>query len=450
MPLFDLMFGCAAVNTILGDRARLQRMLDFEAALARAEAHVGVIPMSAADAIAASCDADRFDLESLAHASVKAGNPAIPLVKELTALVARNDREAARFVHVGATSQDAIDTGFVLSLRDALVTMEGDLERLCTHLAGLADRHRSTPVAARTWLQHAVPSVFGLKIAGWLDAVLRHQTRLCQLGSRVLVLQFGGAAGTLAALGDRGLEVAQALAEELKLELPVAPWHSHRDRVAEVATVLALLTGTLGKIARDISLYMQTEVGEVFEPAGKGRGGSSTMPHKRNPVTCALVLAAAQSVPGLTSVMLSAMSQEHERGLGGWHAEWETLSEIIRLSAGALHHLSETVGALEVDTERMRQNLEVTRGLIYAEAVSAVLSKRLGKAAAHQLVEGASHKAIADKQHLRDVLATDPAISAQLNPSELERLFEPSNYTGVANNFIDRVLQAAKKVWKDR
>src|SRR6516162_7203969 len=263
MSLFDPMFGCEAVNTILGDRARLQRMLDFEAALARAEARVGAIPRSAAEAIAASCHADRFDLSALAQASVKAGNLAVPMVKQLTALVAHRDQEAAGFVHWGATSQDAIDTGFVLQLRDALAAMEADLEHLCTDLGSLADRHRSTPLAARTWLQQAVPTLFGLKAAGWLDALVRHRTRLRELKTRVLVCQFGGAAGTLAALGDRGLEVGQALAEELKLSLPVLPWHAHRDRVAEAATVLALLTGTLGKVAGDISLQMQTEVGEV-------------------------------------------------------------------------------------------------------------------------------------------------------------------------------------------
>jgi 3-carboxy-cis,cis-muconate cycloisomerase len=450
MSLFNPMFGCEAVNTILGDRARLQRMLDFEAALARAETRVGAIPRSAAKAIAASCHADLFDLSALAQASVKAGNLAIPMVKQLTALVAHRDREAAGFVHWGATSQDAIDTGFVLQLRDALAAMEADLEHLCTDLSTLADQHRSTPLAARTWLQQAVPTLFGLKAAGWLDALVRHRTRLRELKSRVLVCQFGGAAGTLAALGDRGLEVAQALAEELKLSLPVLPWHAHRDRIAETATVLALLTGTLGKVAGDISLQMQTEVGEVVEPAGEGRGGSSTMPHKRNPVTCALVLAAAERVPGLTSVMLSAMAQEHERGLGSWHAEWETLPEIVRLCAGALHHLAETIARLEIDTARMRQNLEVTHGLIYAEAVAMALGKHLGKSAAHELVEAASRKAVADRKHLREVLASDPAIRAHLNISDLGGLFEPSNYTGVAGKFIDRVLRAAREGREDR
>jgi 3-carboxy-cis,cis-muconate cycloisomerase len=260
----------------------------------------------------------------------------------------------------------------------------------------------------------------------------------------VLVVQFGGAAGTLAALGTRGLDVAKALSEELRLELPALPWHAHRDRVAEVATTLALLTGTLGKIARDLSLQMQTEVGEVYEPSGEGRGGSSTMPHKRNPVTCAVVLAAANRVPALASIMLSAMSQEHERGLGGWQAEWQTLPEIVRLSAGALHRLADTVGNLDVNPKRMQQNLELTRGLIYSEGVGAALAVHIGKAEAHKALEAASRKAIADNKHLRDVLAADPEVTRHLDSAELNRLFDPLAYTGAASQFIDRVVAASK------
>jgi 3-carboxy-cis,cis-muconate cycloisomerase len=272
----------------------------------------------------------------------------------------------------------------------------------------------------------------------------RHRTRIQELRSRVLVLQFGGAAGTLASLGQRGLDVARELANHLKLNLPDLPWHAHRDRLAEVATFLALLTGTLGKIARDLSLQMQTEIAELFEPAGESRGGSSTMPHKRNPVACAVVLSAATRAPALAATMLSAMSQEHERGLGGWHAEWETLPELFRLSAGALHRMSEAIAGLEVQPDRMLQNLEITQGLIYAEAVTMVLGKQIGKAAAHQLVEVASRKAIEKKMHLREILSADAEVSSRLSAAELDKLFDPRNYTGMANQFIDRAIAASK------
>jgi 3-carboxy-cis,cis-muconate cycloisomerase len=450
MRLLDPLFGCKAVDEIFSDSVRLQRMLDFEVALARAEARVGVIPQSAASPIAACCRADLFDPESLARSAADAGNLAIPMVKELTKLVSQQDKEAARFVHWGATSQDVVDTGLILQLRAAFDAFEVDLQRLCVLLIKLADAHRMTPVAARTWMQQAVPAVFGLKAAGWLDAITRHRNRLQEVRERISVVQFGGAAGTLASLGNRGLDVNAVLAEELQLGLPNVPWHAHRDRVAEVATTFALLTGTLGKMARDISLQTQTEIAEVFEPAGEGRGGSSTMPQKRNPVNCAVVLAAAYRVPALAGTMLTAMSQEHERGLGGWHAEWETLPELVRLSAGALHRVRETVEGLRVDANRMRQNLEVTQGLIFAEAVAMSLGKHLGKSEAHRLVEHASQRAITEKKHLRDVLAVDPEVTSRLTAADLETLFEPLNYTGMADQFIDRAIAASKAALERR
>ncbi len=444
MNLLDPVFGSEAVDAIFTDNVRLQRMLDFEAALARAEAQLDIIPKSAAAPIASQCRADLFDPKSLAQAAVKSGNLAIPMVRQLTELVGKHDKEAMRYVHWGATSQDAIDTGLVLQLRDGFDAIAADLNRLCDALAQLAFTHRTTVLPARTWLQQAVPTTFGLKAAGWLDAMTRHRTRLQELRGRVLVLQFGGAAGTLASLGQRGLDVAKVLANELKLDLPNLPWHAHRDRLAEVATFLALLTGTLGKIARDLALQMQTEIAEVSEPAGEGRGGSSTMPHKRNPVACAVVLSAATRAPALAATMLTAMSQEHERGLGGWHAEWETLPELFRLSAGALHRMLETFVGLEVDANRMLQNLEITHGLIYAEAVTMVLGKQIGKAAAHQLMESASRKAIEKKMHLREVLSADAEVSSRLTAAELEKLFDPQNYTGMASQFVDRAIAADK------
>jgi 3-carboxy-cis,cis-muconate cycloisomerase len=418
----------------------LQGMLDFEAALARAEAAVGVIPADAAGPIADQCHAKLFDMAALAQATAKAGNPAIPMVKQLTARVRVHDQEAARYVHWGATSQDAMDTGLVLRLRPFVTTVATDLDRLAAVLARLARVHRDTPMVGRTWLQHALPITLGLKAAGWLDVVRRHEARLRQLRPQLLVLQFGGAVGTLAALGERGPAVAEALARELDLGLPDLPWHGARDRLVELGTVLALLTGTLGKIARDLSLLMQTDVGEAFEPAGEGRGGSSTMPHKRNPVACAAILSAATRVPPLAATLLAAMPQEHERGLGGWHAEWEALPELCLLAAGALRQTLETIEGLEVDAVRMRANLDTTRGLIMAEAVMMALAPRLGRLVAHERVEHASKIAAAQGRHLREVLAEDLEITAELDGTALDRLFDPLSYVGQAQSFVDRVL----------
>ena len=445
MALLDPLFGSAAMSEVFSDAARLQHMLDFEAALARAEARCGVIPDAAAQAIASKCKSDLIDAHALATATALSLNPAIPLVKQLTALVAKDAPEAARFVHWGATSQDANDTGLVLQIRQALDILEADLAMLCTGLTQLAQQHRSTPIAGRTLMQHALPTTFGVKVAGWLDAMNRHRKRFVETRARVLVLQFGGAVGTLAALGEQGLQVAEALAAELHLGFPTMPWHTQRDRIAEVGTTLGLCAGSLGKIARDISLHMQTEIAEVFEPAGEGRGGSSTMPHKRNPVSAAVVLAAATRVPGLVSTMLSAMVQEDERGLGDWHAEWETLPEIFRLTAGALHQMTTIIPHLEVDAARMRHNLDATHGLIFAEAVTMALGTHIGKSAAHTLVEGASRQARESGRHLRAVLAQSEGVTERLSSAELDRLFAPENYLGVAEELVNRVIDASRK-----
>ena len=440
MTLFNELFSYGALEQILSDESRVDGMLRFEAALAKAEARIGAIPEGAARKIADQCRADQFDLSVIAEEAAQAGNLAIPLVKMLTESVGRNDKDAARFVHWGATSQDAIDTGFLLQLRDAMALLERDLARLSETLAALATQHQTTLVVARTWMQQALPTTFGFIVAGWLDAVLRHRRRLMEIRPRVLTLQFGGAAGTLAALTGRGAEVAKALAEELQLTFPRTPWHTHRDRMAEAATFLGLVTGTLGKIARDISLHSQTEVAELFEPAAEGRGGSSTMPQKRNPVTCAVVLAAATRVPGLVSSILSAMPQEFERGLGGWQAEWETLPEIVRLAGGASHHMADMLPHLEVDRDRMRQNLEATQGLIFAEAVTMALADRMGKMPAHLLMEAACRKALADKRPLKEVLRGEPGLRGYLTPADLESLFEARNYLGNAEEFVERVV----------
>jgi 3-carboxy-cis,cis-muconate cycloisomerase len=442
MQLLDPLFRWRTLDEVFSDCARVQRMLDFEAALARAEARVEVIPRATSVAIEKNCRADSIDLPLLAESAALAGNLAIPLVKQLTALVAKHDKESARFVHWGATSQDAIDTGFILQLREALALICGDLDRLSRATAELTSKFRTTPLAARTWTQHALPTTFGFKTAGWLDALNRHRRRFSEMQRRTRVLQFGGAVGTLAALQGKGLDVAQALAQELHLEFPDISWHSHRDRVAEVATTFGLLTGTLGKIARDISLHAQTEVGELSEPAAAGRGGSSTMPHKRNPVTAAVILSAAARVPALVSTLLSAMVQEDERGLGGWHAEWESLPEIIMLAGGALHHLAETLPGLTINSERMRENLSLTNGLIFAEAVTMALGSKIDRQQAHQLVEAACLRALAERKDLRAILAQDREIAGLLNSAELDQLFDPRRYMGAADLLIDRVLSS--------
>ncbi len=446
MPvLTSAIFSSEGMRQVFSPESTVQRMLDFEAALTRGLACEDVIPASAVAPVVACCDAGRFDLEALAQSAGQAGNLAIPLVKQLTAQVAALDPAAARYVHWGSTSQDVIDTGMALQLRDALDLIAVELAELADALAGLAYRHRATPMIGRTWMQHALPITFGLKAAGWLDALLRHQQRLTELRSRLCVLQFGGAAGTLASLGDRGLAVAHAVAVDLELPLPHLPWHAHRDRFAEFATMLGLLTGTLGKIARDISLQNQTEVAELSEPVAVGRGGSSAMPHKRNPVGCAAVLAAAVRVPPLVSTLLAGMANEHERALGGWQAEWDTLPEIAALCGAALTQLRDVAEGLQVDTARMRQNMEITRGLVMAEPVSLALAAEVGRARAHEIIESACHTAIGSGQHLLQVLQADPQVAPLLGPERLAALFDPLSYTGEATTFVDRVLASHRQ-----
>lgn len=444
-PLLAPLFSSAAMRAICDDAATLQLMLDFEAALARAEAASGVIPPEAATPIARACKADQFDLQALANAAPAAGNLAIPLVKDLTAHVARSDPDAARYVHWGATSQDVIDTATMLTLRVAIDALLADILRAIAGFAALARQHRDTAVVARTWLQHALPMPFGLKLAEYAAALHRSEKRLKALRANGLALQFGGAAGTLAALGDKGLAVAEKLADELDLPLPEAPWHTHRDRIAEAASVFAILAGTCGKIARDVSLMMQTDVGEAFEPSGAGRGGSSTMPHKRNPVASASALAAATMAPQLAATILAAQVQEHERSAGPWHAEWPTLPTLMLVTSGALAAVVDIAEGLEADVTRMRANLDTTHGLIMAEAVTFALAETIGKSAAHHLLETASRTAVAEKKHLRDVLATDSKITVHLDAGRIAKLFDPMSYQGASQAMIDRLLASLDK-----
>ena len=439
-PLLAPMLSSGPMRAVCDDAATLQNMLDFEAALARAEAATGVIPKGAVEGIASACKAAEFDLAALAEAATRSGNLAIPLVKALTARVARSDAEAARYVHWGATSQDVIDTAAMLTLRGAIGVLLADLDRAIADFAKLARQHRDTPAVARTWLQHALPMPFGLKLAEYAAALARSRRRVRRLREESLALQFGGAAGTLAALGDKGLAVAEKLAVELKLPLPEAPWHTHRDRIAEVASVLAILTGSCGKIARDISLLMQTDVAEAFEPSGEGRGGSSTMPHKRNPVAAPIALAAATMAPNLAATIFAAQVQDHERSAGPWHAEWPTLPTLLLVTSGALAAIVDIAEGLEVDVARMRLNLDATDGLIMAEAVTMALAMRVGKSDAHHLVEAASKRALAENRHLRDVLTEDAKVAAELAADQIAKLFEPMAYQGASQALIDRLL----------
>jgi 3-carboxy-cis,cis-muconate cycloisomerase len=439
-PLLAPMLSSAAMRAICDDVACLQNMLDFEAALARAEAAAGIIPHRAVGPIVDACKASAFDLAALAEAATKSGNLAIPLVKALTAAVAKADTEAARYVHWGATSQDVIDTAAMLTLRAAIDALLADLDRAVAGFARQAKQHRHTAMAGRTWLQHALPMPFGLKLAEYAAALHRSRTRLRRLRQETLALQFGGAAGTLAALGEHGWRVAEKLAEELDLPLPEAPWHTHRDRFAEAASVMAIIAGTCGKIARDVSLMMQTDVGEAFEPSGEGRGGSSTMPHKRNPVAAATALAAATMAPNLAATIFAAQVQDHERSAGPWHAEWPTLPSLLLVTSGGLAAIVDIAEGLEVDVIRMRANLDTTHGLIMAEAATFALAEKIGKSDAHHLVEAASKKAVAEKKDLREVLAADPRVSTQLDAKKLADLFEPMAYQGVSQALIDRLL----------
>jgi 3-carboxy-cis,cis-muconate cycloisomerase len=433
----------AAMRGIMSDRSRLQRMLDFEAALARAEAAVGVISASGSAEIAEACQAERYDLAALVEAATPSGNIATAVVNALTGEVAKRNKVAAGLVHWGATSQDVIDTALALELRAAIDALLSDLELAIKGFTTLAGRHRRTLLAARTVMQHAMPLSLGLKLAGYAAALARSRERLTRLRRDALVLQFGGAAGTLAALGPHGVGVAERLAALLDLPLPEAPWHAHRDRFAEIASNLAILAGTCGKIARDVALMMQIEVGEASEPEAS-RSASSTMPHKRNPTGAAAALSAAAIAPNLVATILAAQVQEHERGLGGWQTEWTTLPTLALVVSGALDAVVRIAEGLEIDAERMRANLELSGGRIMTEAVVFALAEKMGRAEAYALVQDLIRRADEERKPVRDVLAADSRVRAHLNSVEIEKLFVPLTYQGSTQFFIDRLVFATQ------
>ena len=436
----DALFGDANAEAKLSDESRIAAMLRVEVALARAQAAAGVIPTRSASAIEQSADVSDYDLSALATDAAQAGNLAIPLIEQLTGRVTRIDADAARYVHWGATSQDIIDTALVLQLRDATSVILASLERASDGAAILARTHATTVIAGRTWMQHATPTTFGLKAAGWMSALDRAHTQLVQAQAGISVLQLGGASGTLAALGDRAHDIAATMATELDLAVPTLPWHAHRDRLATLACALGVAIGTMGKIARDVALLAQTEVAEAFEAQAEGRGGSSTMPQKRNPVSASVILAAATRAPGLVATMLAAMPQEHERALGGWQAEWETMPALVRVAAGAAWHTAAILGGLEVDAARMRANANMTLGVSMSEAVSMELAMHIGKFDAHRTIGAAGKRALEEKRPLGDVLATMPEVTRHLKPNDIKRALDPVHYLGAAEQMVRDAL----------
>jgi 3-carboxy-cis,cis-muconate cycloisomerase len=437
-PLYSELFGDAEVTAHLSSEAAVQAMLDVEVALVRAQAALDLIPRSAVAPVADAASAPHFDMRALAAEAARDGNVAIPLVRMLRQRVAAADASAATRVHHGATSQDIIDTGLVLQLSRAVPLIAGRLNEAGQRMRALAAAHVDTVMPGRTWLRQATPVTFGLTAAGWSDALGRASTGLRSALHAASVIQFGGATGTLAAFGKDGLRVAETLAALLGLRVPTLPWHAHRDRMASLACALGLVCGTLGKIARDVALLSQTEIGELSLAL---TGGSSTMPHKHNPVGCAVALAAATRAPGLAATMLSAMPQELERGLGGWQAEWEVMTELAQLTGGAARAMAATLGALEVHRDRMRANLDATGGANMSEAVSLALTPRLGRDAAHATVASAASRAASEGRPLVDVLRSLPEVMEHVGREVLEQLLDPTHYVGVAAELVERVLE---------
>jgi len=440
-----------ALAALFSDESVLQAMLEFETALARAESRNGVIPTEAADAIAAGSRLSNFDIPALADAAFRAGTPAIPLVKMLTDQVRKTDADAARFVHWGATSQDVADSAMSLLLKRAEPILIADLLRLEKALAGLSESHKDSIMLGRTLLQPAPPVTFGLKAAGWLASVSRGRRRLQKAFRVAAVLQFGGASGTLASLGDRGISVAESLSMELGFGNPtVAPWHTQRDNLATLMCACGVLTGSLGKMARDISLLMQNEVGETAEPAGEGRGGSSTMPNKRNPAASALTLAAAHRAPGLVASFLSSMLQEHERGVGGWQAEWPIVAAVVQSTGVAIASMAEAAEGLSVNPQKMRLNIEKTNGASFAERAMMMLGAKLGRDGAHKILSAAVKKSAEQGRSLSAVLAEIPEVTAHLGPAELKQLETPEQYLGSAEAFRKALAAEADRDASDR
>ena len=435
--VFRHIFSTEAMRRVFSDEQRVQYYLDIEAALARAQARLHIIPAEAAEEICRHCNAAEYDMAKLKAQTERIGYPVLPVVQQLVGLCRDGLGE---WCHWGATTQDITDTATVLQIRDGLMLVEQDIRAIAGSLADLAERHRDTPMAGRSNLQQAVPITFGYKCAVLLAGFQRHLERLAELRPRVLVGEFGGAAGTLASLGADGLKVQAALMEELGLLQPEIAWHTMRDRFAEVGCFLGLVTGTLGKISMDVKLMMQTEVEEVFEPFAEGRGSSSTMPQKRNPISSNYIHACVSMVRQNVAALLDAMVEDHERSTGPWEIEWIAMPEIFLLSAGALSQARHLVAGLQVDPVRMRANLDLTKGMIVSEAVMMGLGPALGRQRAHDLVYDICRAVIAGRGSFLDLLAAHPEISPHMGREELARLVDPANYLGLSGQMVDRVL----------
>ena len=440
--IFGPLFSDPGISAVLTDEAFVRALVDVEKALARAEARVGVIASEYAEAIG-KASAEKIDFTALTKGTASSGFPIIALVEELRKQVGA---EAAPFVHWGATTQDIMDTAFVLQLRSAVSLIRTRLGEVARHLSSLADRHRTTVLAGRTHGQQALPISFGIKVVGWLAPLLRHAERLDEIALRLFVVQFGGAAGTLAALGDKGLAVTRELANELDLAVPVMPWHAQRDSLVEFAGWLSLVTGTLGKMAQDIILLAQTEVGEAGESAEKGRGGSSTMPQKTNPITSELVLAAARTNASLLSALHHAQIQEHERATHGWQVEWLTLPQMLTLSGGALKHASYLAENLQVDTAAMRANIARANDVVLAEACVFALAKAMPRPQAEELVKRACRVAISEQKPLVEVVKRLAQGEVAEDAVDWQRLAKPENYLGETEAIIDGVLESAHRL----
>lgn len=440
--LFRNAFGTSAMRGVFSDMSLIQRYIDAEVALAKAQARCGVIPAEAAEVIARESRLDRIDFDHMREETDIVGYPILPLVHQLVVMCG----DAGRYLHWGATTQDIMDTAVVLQVRDALNQVDKDIRALRGILAALAKKHRDTPMAGRTHLQQALPVTFGYKVAIWLSMFDRHQERLAQLRPRVLVVQLAGAAGTLASLGDKGLEVQKAMAEELDLGVPSTTWHVARDGLAETVNLLALVTGSLGKIALDIMIMASTEFAEVYEPFVKGRGASSTMPQKRNPISSELMLAASKAVRQHAGLMVDAMVQDFERATGPWHAEWIAIPESFILTSGALHQAQFALGGLIVDEARMAHNLGLTRGLIVAEAVMMGLAPQMGRQQAHDVVYDACRRVNDHGGTLAEALAEVPAVTEHLDRSAIDRLCDPAHYLGLSPQMVDQALALSAQI----
>jgi 3-carboxy-cis,cis-muconate cycloisomerase len=444
MELFRPIFVPDEFKEAVSGTAWLRAMLEAEGALAVAQARAELIPQEAAKITVSCCDVDRFDLAEIGRRGRAQGNPVPPLVRALTEAVSEVSEDAASHVHKGATSQDIMDTAAMLISRRALALILTEVDAISAACARLADTHRDTLMPGRTLLQQALPTTFGLKAASWLVSMLEATDKLRDVRASGLAVQLGGAAGTLASLGPAGTQVLGEFSRELDLAEPRVPWHTDRSRIAEIGGVLSLVAGVLGKISQDVILMAQTEVGEVAEPAGEGRGGSSTLPHKRNPILSVTAAASARRVLDLSHTLQAALPQEHERAIGAWHSEWEALSDALALTGGAATAVREVTQGLEVYPEKMCKNLEATGGLLLAENVTTIVAEHLGRLKAHDLVTAASHRALEGGKPLREELLS--GLGGVLSEEEIDAALDPAGYLGSAGEFVDRAL----KLYRER